>query len=402
MGSEVSIIKGKDIRENVTRAIELIGGIKDIIKLRDKVLIKPNLAYPLPPPTTTDPKVIESVIEIVKQMGPKQVILGDSSSYSGKLPYGVGKWKNEDIFKVTGLDHIAKKWNIELVDFDREEWVWVSIPNGVILKKVRVFKPVVEANVIINIPVLKMHFETLVSLGIKNFHGIIHDIDKVNFHRDELSQKLVDIHKVIRSSLTVIDGIRAMEGLGPRMGSAVEMDLVIASKDVVAADAVASEVMGVKAWEVETTRLAQAQGLGVSDPKLIQIRGEAIDKVKKRLRRPNIDIAGVYPGITVIQGGTCRHCFGRARIFLDTLKSSGIPNNGDIRTVLIGVAPKVPQIEEIDGNLLIVGDCAIFAANRLIQQLASRAVCLTGCPPIPSVHKALNELKTRYSRISSQ
>ena len=76
-----------------------------------------------------------------------------------------------------------------------------------------------------------------------------------------------------------------MEGLGPRLGGPVKMDLILASADTVALDAVAAEIMGYGAGEIEATRLAAAQGLGIRDLARIEVIGEPIDSVQKQFRK---------------------------------------------------------------------------------------------------------------------
>jgi len=394
--SYVSVIKGKDIKNTVREAINLIGGIGKFVKKGETVLIKPNLVYPYSPPATTNPEVIKVVGEFAFEAGAKEVWIGDSSTYTQKPLYGTGKWTNQEILEIDGIVKIAQEIGAKVIDFDKEETVKIEIPEGIILREVEVFRPVIDADVIINVPVLKMHFQTLVTLGIKNLHGIIPDKWKLQFHRDEISQKVVDLHKVVKPRLTIVDGTKAMQGLGPRVGTDVEMDLIIAGKDVVAVDAVSSEIMGVKSMEVETNRLAYTQGIGNADMAKIVVLGEKIEDVRKKLKRPDVSIAGVFPGINVIEGGVCVHCYGRARIFLDTLFDLCLPNNADISLVIIGVQPKVPDVNEIKGNVLIVGDCAIYSSSNFRQALGKQALCLDGCPPMVSVHRLIDKLKERY------
>lgn len=395
--TRVSITQGPDPKENVRGALDLIGGIESIVKKGNKVLIKPNLVYPAPPPATTDPRIIEPLIELSKEAGAGEVSIGDSSSHSGKYPFGVVKWASEDIFTKTGTDSVAKRYGAKIIDFDKSEYVTLKIPKGVILKEVEIAKPVIDVDVLINVPIMKTHNETLVTLGIKNFHGIISDKYKLQYHRNDLSQKLVDIHKVVHSHLTVIDATKAMEGFGPAMGETVEMDLIIASKDVVAADAVASEIMDISAMEVDTTRIAHSQGIGVGDLNKIKIFGEDIEKVRRRFKRPDNSITGVFPGVTVIEGGVCRHCYVRARQFLEILKRANLLDKANISTVLIGVGPRIPEPEEVKGNVLIVGNCAIFSAKWFIQLMRDKAICMEGCPPIRSTYAVSSELKRKLA-----
>lgn len=399
--TKVSIVKinQESIYDAVKRAVDLIGGFKSIIKNGDKVFLKPNLAYPYPPPATTDPRVVEAVTKLAFEAGAKEVEIGDSSAYSCKNILGVGRWTNKYVLEKTGMYKVAEKTGAKIIDFDTDDWKIVEIPNGVILKKAPIAKSILDADVVINIPALKMHFETQVTLGIKNYHGILPDHYKVQWHKDEIMQKIVDLHKVVKTHLTIMDGLVGMEGLGPRLGKPVEMNLILASEDVVSLDAVATEVMGMKAWEVESTRIAHSQGIGNGKMEDIVVVGEKIKDVMKVFERPDVSIDGIYP-FTIIKGGPCIHCYGRTKIFIEALLDENLANNADISTIFVGINPKQPDIEDIEGNAVFVGDCAINTAANVRYALGDRAICVNGCPPIASVHREIDMLKSKYKLAS--
>jgi uncharacterized protein (DUF362 family) len=407
--SRVAIVRRGDspIDDAVRRAVDLIGGISSFVRPGDRVVVKPNLAYPYPPPATTDPSVVEAVARLCVEAGAREVMVGDSSSYSCKNILGYGRWSNMDVIRSTGMDRAAERAGAKIVDFDSAKWATVTIPGGVILRRTEIASPMLEADVVINVPAMKTHLETLATLAIKNYHGIIPDRWKIQFHKDEISQKIVDIHKAVKTHLVVMDGLLGMEGLGPRMGSPVRMDLILASSDTVAIDAVTSQVMGIEPDEVETTRLARTQGIGNGSLDSIQTVGLGIGEVRRPFRRPDVRISGIFPGVTVIQGGPCVHCYGRARIFLETLQAEGLlvpgitdgaPTNAGISTLLVGIKPRNPEIEEIQGDVVFVGDCAIESSTNLRYGLGKRALCLEGCPPIPSVHRVVDHLKKKYGK----
>jgi uncharacterized protein (DUF362 family) len=387
-----------EVIDAVRIAVDLIGGIKSFVKPGDDVVIKPNLAYPYPPPATTDPRVVEAVARLCKEAGAGEVWIGDSSSYSCKDILGYGKWSNKDVIRETGMDRAAENAGAVVRDFDFEPWTEVTIPDGIILRKVEIASPMLEADVVVNVPAMKTHFETLVTLGIKNYHGIIPDRYKIMFHKDEINQKLVDIHKAVKTHLTIIDGLVGMEGLGPRLGSDITMGLILASSDVVAVDAVTCAVMDIDPDEVETIRLADTQGIGVGRLESVDVAGVPVQEVRSSFSRPDVRISGLYPGITIIKGGPCVHCYGRARIFLDTLKETGIPDNAGLSTMLVGIKPRNPDLQEIAGDVVFVGDCAIESSTNLRYALGARAHCLEGCPPIPSLHREIDKLKQKYSK----
>lgn len=401
--SKVAIVKGKDPQKALRDAFDLLGGIKTLIRPGKRILIKPNLVYPALPPVTTNPKIIESVVQLVKETNPKEIWIGESSSWSGKSLYGVGHWDNKDVFTKTKIVEVAKRTGAKILNFDEEDVLEVDIPEGIILRQTKVFRPVLEADFLINIPVLKTHNETLVTLGIKNLHGTIHDSQKMMFHRNDLPQKLVDLSKKIKSHLTIIDGIVGMEGFGPTMGRGVRMDTLILSTDIVAADACASAVMGIDPLEVETTRLAYSQGLGVADLGKIEVVGETLDRLKRDFKRPDASVAGVYPDVRVISGGTCHHCYVRAKQFLELLRKHKLLEKIGPMDLLIGTNPRLPDLDEIgERTYLLVGDCSIFSARAVRQLIKNKAILLDGCPPVFSVYDTFRKLRRKLSSKESK
>ncbi len=398
--SRVSIAKvaNDDIASAVERAVDLVGGFSKYIKKGDKVALKPNLAYPYPPPATTDMRVVEAVANACFKAGAAEVKIGDSSAYSCKPGLGVGKWTNMDVIMSDGLDKVCERTGAIVSDFDTDGFEMTKLPGGVIFQEVPIAKTLLEADVVINLPAMKMHMETLVTLAIKNYHGIIPDNYKVQWHKDEIMQKILDIHRGIKTHLTIMDGLVGMQGTGPRCGTPIEMGLILASDDMVAMDAVASECMGLNHWEVDSTRIADMQGFGNGKMENIEVVGEKIADVMKRFDRPDIAIDGLYPDVKMIKGGPCVHCYGRTRILMDTLYKEGLEKDGEIGAVFVGINPRQIPIEQIKGNAFFVGDCAISTTCNLRYALGDRAICVDGCPPIASVHRELDKLAERYPK----
>jgi uncharacterized protein (DUF362 family) len=306
--SEVSVIKGEKTEQMVNKAISLIGGMKSIVKKGDVVLIKPNICLPLPPEKgdATDPVVVSSLVRLTKSAGASRVIVGESGGWGLYAP---------DNFEISKIGVCAKRAGADLSYFDEEERVEIEIPHGILLKKVSIPKIVKEVDVIINVPKMKNNFITIVTLGIKNLLAFLSPEDRYGIHRGvngvELAYVMVDLLKVVKPSLTVIDGIIAMEGFGPHSGDLIRMDVIIAGKDIVAVDAVASEIMGYQAMEIPTTQVASKQFLGVGNLSKIIIKGKKIEDVRKHFTRPIFTYISDHPNVTTYFGGVCCGCIYR-------------------------------------------------------------------------------------------
>ncbi|MBN2105073.1 DUF362 domain-containing protein [bacterium] len=267
--STVSIVRCSDydrsrVFQSVHEALDAIGGISEYVKRGQKVLLKPNMLSAKAPKRgiTTHPVVLEAMVREVQQAG-GIVWIGDSPSGALK---GVKRcWEN------TGFLEVAEKTNSKLINFEAEG-SRVREKNG---RKYHIAKAVLEADVVINLPKFKTHGFTLYTGAIKNLYGTLPGFQKASYHKKlpqphKFSQVLVDIYSLVKARLHVMDGILGMEGNGPATGDLREVKLLLASKDGVALDAVASAIMGFKTGEVDAVRLAEAEGLG--EAKLEQIK----------------------------------------------------------------------------------------------------------------------------------
>lgn len=367
--SEVSVIKGEKVERMVNKSISMIGGMKSIVKKGDVVLIKPNICLPLPPEKgdATDPIVVASLVRLAKSAGASRVIVGESGGWGLYMP------KN---FEISKIGEHAIKAGAELSCLDEEERVEFEVPNGILLRRVSLPKIVKDVDVIINAPKMKNNFVTMVTLGIKNLLAFLRPEDRYGIHRGvngvELSYVIVDLLKVVKPSLTVIDGITAMEGFGPHSGDLIRMDLIIAGKDVVAVDAVASEIMGYQAMEIPTTQIAAKQYLGVGDLSKIVIKGKKIQDVRKHFIRPMFTYISDHPNVTTYFGGVCCGCIYRIP---ETEVAIGIDPKKKYALVF---GRKVNLPEKIDADeIWLVGDCTAQYRNKY-----KNTVFVAGCPPL--------------------
>jgi len=269
--ARVAIVKGKDPLEMTVEALEMVEA-REAVPRDKQVLVKPNYINARHPSTgvTTDSRVIEGVVKFLKQSGVKEVIIGEGSGHSDTF----------EAFRVAGVDEVAKRWDVKLIDLNKDEFLEVSPSNPLALRKVRIAKTALEST-IISVPKLKPHRMTGATLSIKNLMGAM--TPKGSMHTS-LNKNIADLASVMRPSVAVIDGIIAGEG-HETSGNPVEMDLVIAGTDPVATDAVGSAVMGISPREVRHLRFAEEKGLGTCDLSQIDVLGEPIERVRKRFKR---------------------------------------------------------------------------------------------------------------------
>jgi len=271
--AKVALVKGTEPKTMVLRALSMIEA-ENIFTKEDKVLLKPNYVRPVKPSTgvTTDSRVVEGIIEFILGVGVQEITIGEG-----------GNRRTDRAFDVTGIREVASRHGIEVVNFNKDEGVEVKFPSARTLEKVRIARTVIERSCIVNVPTLKIHHMTNVTLSIKNLMGVIVGDRGIIMHR-QINEKLVDLASFLKPRLNIIDGIVGSE-MDEVHGRPIPMNIIIAGTDIVATDAVGSAVMGVDPETVRHIKLAEERGLGIADLNEITVIGERIEDVKKNFSR---------------------------------------------------------------------------------------------------------------------
>jgi uncharacterized protein (DUF362 family) len=380
MTPKVSIAKDKNIEARVRRCIEDLGGMGQFVKKGERVFIKPNLVYPAPPPLTTDVTTVATLTRMAFEAGASEVLVGEGGAPACKR---ADNFSVKHTFEMTGMKAAIEAAGGKSVYLDQEEYDIIDVPGGIIYQQIKIYKSVLNCDKIIGVPVMKTHYDTDVTLGIKGWHGVIADAEKFwKFHRNDIHQKLVDLLKIIKPVLNVIDGTVGMEGLGPLGGTPLPLDLTIAGGDPVATDVVCANVMGFDAMQVDHIRIASKQGMGEGDLKKIEVVGQSIESVYHPFVRPDHRLTAIYDNVTVIEGGVCRACQSRTRWSLDQLKKLNLLDKNKW-TVIVGIDPFIPEPDKIEGRIVVVGECACFWAKSLRRLPSDKCLFIQGCPPIP-------------------
>jgi uncharacterized protein (DUF362 family) len=273
--SLVAVVKGERSKEPVFKALDLID-YKAAFAGYSRVLIKVNFITDKTWETgaTTDPLVVEAIIEKLREL-PVTVNVVESDATMTNA---------DKASEVTGMKEMCQRNGVEFINLRYvKDKVKLIVPSEETLGSITVPKIVTESAVI-SAAKLKTHSSTGVTLGMKNLFGLLPDKFKAKYHARGISKVVVDINTVIKPVLTVIDGFVAMEGKGPVDGTPVKMDLIIASTDVVAADATGCRVMGIDPHSLSHIRRAGAKGLGNIDD--VEVVGEKIENVAKAFKRP--------------------------------------------------------------------------------------------------------------------
>ncbi len=271
IGATVAAASGTNPIENVRRAVAALGGMKSFVARGDVVVLKPNIGWDRTPEqaANTNPEVVIALTELCLSAGVKEVRVFDRTCNEPRRCYASSGIQAavEAFAKKNGASDAARVYHVEERKFRR-----TSIPGALAMKEWDLYRDALEADRIINVPVAKHHSLAAVTLGMKNLMGVMGgNRGQIHFN---LSECLVDLHRRVRTHLTVIDATRVLLRNGPSGGNMADVRAawkIFASADVVAADVVAAEkVFGLKARDVGHIQKALDAGLGVASPAQIR------------------------------------------------------------------------------------------------------------------------------------
>jgi uncharacterized protein (DUF362 family) len=339
-----------------------------------RVLLKPNAGRMARSGQgiTTHAEVVAAAIDAFQQAG-AQVAVGDSPITGVKAP---------EALEATGITAVAQKRNCPVLDMDKRPSVERDIPNAHVLHKLKLCPDVLDFDVIVSIPVMKMHMHTDVTLSVKNMKGCLWRRFKVQLHMlppiegsDEkpINVALADMASVLIPQLAIIDGTVGMEGLGPAAGQPKALDCVVVSADAFAADAVACRLMGTRAEDVPHLRMGAERQLGVIDLDQIIITPEHWQDWADDFARPPQNLSIEFPNVTVKDNNSCSACQSTLLLFLREFADRIFDYLPDQDRLDFAIGKGHTELPE---KTLCVGNCtARFKQNNPY---------VPGCPPVAS------------------
>ena len=366
--SKVSVVRSRnkptdeEVYGLVKESIDLLGGIEKYVKPGDTVALKPNVVTGegAGPGVTTDKRVVAAMIRLSKEAGASRVMVVEGAGYFTKTSRAL---------ELSGIKALAEENGAEIVDVDNSPIVKVKVPDPLLIDVVEVSKEFMDADVRINMPVMKTHDQLSVTLGIKNLKGVLPRYMKRNFHKIGVVKGILDLNKAVPVDLTVLDALVAMEGLGPSFGPKVELNTIITSADIYALDRVASRIMGFA--EAELDYLVEAAAAGLIDlEQEPEVVGEPASSYTYKFERAPTGME-FADGVTVISDGACSACHGTIHsVFYDLEQMKKM---GEIRDLVIVVGSNAEVPEGLTNKPVLMGIC---------QEHNQHKGCYTvGCPP---------------------
>lgn len=337
------------------------------------VVLKPNLVFPAPGTSgvVSDACLVGMLIEHLREVGISDITIAEGPGL------GVDAWET---FERTGFSELARRCHVPLIDLNQATRYAVKWYDGE-LQLPLIFKDAYY----INLPKLKTHINTLVTLGLKNQKGLLSYADKKRFHKNGLHRPVAELYKMIRPDFTILDGFTAIEGDGPLFaGKKVGFKVLIAGADPLAVDAAGCRLMGIDPLEVEHLSLAGRMELGSLEANII---GHRLEDCVRRFKRPEMEmlkLLGLHNQRTPL---ACSLCGGSAREGL--VSSARDPRKwaANLMPVLWQMAfgrvdfvyGKNAAIPENSRKVIAVGEC-----TRHLKDLPG-VIWVEGCPPSPEM-----------------
>ncbi|OUO17916.1 DUF362 domain-containing protein [Flavonifractor sp. An4] len=369
--STVALAHGKDVQENVTRVFDMMGGVTKMIEPNSTVVLKPNAGHAAPPEfaVCTHPETVRAVIREVKKANPKRIVIAEAAA--------VG-CDTIECYEACGIAKVAEEEGVELVDIKRDKDLINVAVRGYRsnISHVKLPRLLLEAEHIINLPILKAHASMVFSGALKNIKGVVQDQVHTTMHRQNLTMAMMDVWSVCRPDLNIMDVMSAASGYSPHTPTPIELDCVMGSKDPVALDRMACELVGIDPDGVSYFKVADEVGLGTTNPDHIEVVGDKLADCYKKMWVPYLeDIRNRWPEYDVHCEGACSSCQALLTLNMETLKAIGIYDENKGMTVVAGCDNKLDP-NTPDKQIILHGNCT----RRHLKEHPD-AYFLPGCPP---------------------
>jgi len=347
--------QAKEMVKEILREIK----IEDEINKKQLIALKPNLikASKSKDGATTEPKIVEGIIEYLQERGFDNLIIME------------GSWVGADtqhVFQYCGYEDISQRYEIPLYNLQNDNYVTKKYKD----MEIELAETALKADYIINLPVLKGHCQTTITCALKNLKGCISNSEKRKFHRQGLHKPIAYLNKLLKQDLIIVDGIYGdldfEEG-----GNPVKMNRIIAGQDPVLIDSYAAELLGYSHEEIDYIKIANQIGRGEKDLK----KAEIIELNKDQAKDINYTSYKLTKLTEKIEAeDVCSSCYGSLIHALKRIDEKGQLNEIS-DSIKIGQGYQEQKIKGIG-----IGNCCIKAEKNI-----------KGCPP--SAHEIYKFLK---------
>ena len=399
--SLVSIVKYQNPLESVRKAVELCRGLDDLPH-KARVFIKPNIVFwtretnfPKYGVITTS-RIVEDMVVVLKERGVDDILIGEGTVLSNPKAFD----DQEHAFETLGYGVLKKRYGVRPVNIWKRPFIKVDLGEGVILK---FNADILGSDFVVDLPVLKTHSMTVVSLGIKNLKGMIDIASRKKCHsatpQKDLHFRVARLADRMPPMFTLLDGIYTSER-GPNIdGTMHRSNLLVASADVLSADMVGARVLGHNPGNVPHLVHAARNRKRPVDLSDITVVGEPIDRVASLhqydfayTRDNNLPLTIAEMGVKGLSYykydlSLCTYCSGLMRTIFYAIAKAWQGEPWDDVEVLSG---KIMQPRPGMKKTILFGKCMCQAhkGNPDLREV----IAINGCPPKPdSIFKAFRQ-----------
>lgn len=258
----------EDLKDALTKVIRDLGGMSNFVAAGDSVLLKPNYNSADPFPASTDLEFLGIVVQLVLDVNPKRIIIGESSAIGSSTAKIMERMAVSDLQSISPI--------VEIIDLIKEPWVRKRIPGARYLKSVHIPQLLEQVDKLILLPCLKTHFLAQFSGSLKLSVAFMKPRERIALHMRNLQRKIAELNAVIHPDLVIMDARKCFINGGPYKGDVREPGLLLASTSRVAIDVEGMNIIkgypGNSLEDIDPMRLTQikkAVEIGVGEAELV-------------------------------------------------------------------------------------------------------------------------------------
>ena len=269
----IKIFRAKDGISDIVKEAVADSGLRG----KSKIFIKPNLSHPeYLPGVVTSPELMQQLVGLLRD-GNNEVIVGESNGFNYPC------WS---AFEKTGAEAAVKKAGGTVINLSEDKVVEVKFQGNTSLKRLFLPKTILDADAVVDLPLMKTHEFMAYSGAIKNLFGCVPSNKRIYLH-PYLPEVMYRLYSLFKPQLTIMDARTGIEGNGPTKGKPVKMDLILTGNDALAIDITAAKVMMLNWKETYLNYISKKTGLREED---IHVEGLQVSDVAHRFEPPRIDL----------------------------------------------------------------------------------------------------------------
>jgi uncharacterized protein (DUF362 family) len=269
----VKIFRANDgISEILKEAVDGSG-----LRGKQKIFVKPNMSHPeYLPGVVTCPKLLGKLVGLLRD-GASEVVVGESNGFN---------YPCNSAFEKTGIEAAVKQAGGSVINLSEDKVVKIKFQTNSALKELFLPKTVLDADAVVDLPLMKTHEFAMYSGAIKNLFGCVPSNRRIYLH-PYLPEVFYRLYSVLKPQLTIMDARVGIEGNGPTKGKPVKMGLMLTSNDALAIDITAAEIMELDWKQTYLHYIAEKVGL---QKEAIIVQGLKLNEVRRKFELPRIDL----------------------------------------------------------------------------------------------------------------